>query len=70
MDGQLLTTLAQVVAHCQNAHGAAHEGTKAEQMVEITRRAIHSWRDLAEQHKIRSVTTLTGFTRLRQDVTV
>jgi hypothetical protein len=63
VDGQLLTTLAQVVGHCQNAHGVAHEGTKADQMVQVTRRAIHSWLDLAEQHQIRGVTTLTGITR-------
>jgi hypothetical protein len=46
--GHLLRTLDQVVAHAQNAHGVAAEGSKASQTVELTRHAIRSWRDLAE----------------------
>jgi hypothetical protein len=47
VDGHLLMTLDQVVAHAENAHGIACKSTKASQIVELTRHAIRSWRDLA-----------------------
>jgi hypothetical protein len=37
-----------VIAHALNAHAAASEGAPASRIVELTRHAIRSWRDLAE----------------------
>jgi hypothetical protein len=49
VDNRLLTTLDQVIVHAQNAHAVASKGTNASQIVELTRHATRSWRDLADQ---------------------
>ncbi|HZU46746.1 MAG TPA: hypothetical protein VFA16_05735 [Mycobacterium sp.] len=40
-------TVEEVTAHAVRAHALAHGGTMASRIVELTRQAIRSWRDLA-----------------------
>ncbi|WP_204802915.1 hypothetical protein [Mycobacterium riyadhense] len=47
VDADLLPGLDEVVAHAMNAHALGAEGTTASRIIELTRHAIRSWRDLA-----------------------
>jgi hypothetical protein len=47
VDSRLRVTLEQVTAHALRAHAMAHAGTMASRIVELTRQAIGSWRELA-----------------------
>ncbi|BBY08800.1 hypothetical protein [Mycobacterium noviomagense] len=47
VDSHLRVTIEEVTAHAVRAHALARGGTMAGRVVELTRQAIRSWRDLA-----------------------
>ncbi|WP_375485171.1 hypothetical protein [uncultured Mycobacterium sp.] len=59
VDSHLRVTVEEVTSHALRAHAMAREGTMASRIVELTRQAIRSWRELAGLDKADNIRSAT-----------